>query len=90
MFIAALELPLVLSYFTDAVGFPGGTGGKESACNAGDMDSVPGWGRSSGGGKGNPLHYFCLENPHGQRSLVGYSPQVCKESYVTGHTQLIK
>ena len=39
--------------------------------------------RSPGGGHGNPLHYSCLENPHGQRSLVDYSPWGCKESDVT-------
>ena len=39
----------------------GGSDGKESACNAGDLGSIPGSGRSSGGGHGNPLH--CLENP---------------------------
>ena len=39
------------------------------------MDSIPGLGRSPGGGNGNSLQYSCLENPHGQRSLVGYSPQ---------------
>ena len=34
-----------------------------SACNAGDLDSIPGWGRSPGEGNGNPLQYSCLENP---------------------------
>ena len=43
------------------------------------MGSIPGLGRSPEGGHGNPLQYSCLENPHGQRSLVGYSPQSCKE-----------
>ena len=43
--------------------FPGGSDGKESACDAGDLGSVPGSGRSSGGGHDNPLQYFCLENP---------------------------
>ena len=43
--------------------FPGGSDGKESACNAGDLVSVPGSGRSPGGGSGNPLQYSCLENP---------------------------
>ena len=38
--------------------------------------SIPGLGRSSGGGHGNTLQYSCLENPHGQRSLGGYSPSV--------------
>ena len=44
---------------------------------------IPGLGRSSGGGHGNPLQYSCLENPHGQRSLAGYSPWGCKESNTT-------
>ena len=45
-----------------AVGTPSGSLGKESACNAGDLDSVPEWGRSPGKGNGNPLQYPCLEN----------------------------
>ena len=44
------------------LGFPGGSGGKESACNSGDLGSIPGLGRSPGGGQGNPLQYSCLEN----------------------------
>ena len=63
-----------------SLGFPCGSAGKESACNAGDLGLVPGLGRSPGGGHGNPLHYSCLENPHGQRSLGGYSPWGCKDS----------
>ena len=43
--------------------FPGGSDDKESACNAGDLGSVPGWGRSPGEREGNPLQYLCLENP---------------------------
>ena len=43
--------------------FPGGSDGKESACNAGDLRLIPGLGRSSGEGNGNPLQYSCLENP---------------------------
>ena len=65
------------------MGFPGGSDGKESACNAGTLGSIPGLGRSPGGGHGNPLQYSCLENPHGQRSLVGYSPWGRKESDTT-------
>ena len=64
-------------------GFPGSSVGKESACNAGDPGSIPGSGRSPGGGHGNPLQYSCLKNLHGQRSLVGYSPWGCKESNMT-------
>ena len=41
----------------------GGSDGKESACNAGDLGSIPGSGRSPGGGHGHPLQYSCLENP---------------------------
>ena len=43
--------------------FPGSSAGKESACNAGYLGSIPGLGRSPGGGHGNPLQYSCLENP---------------------------
>ena len=60
-----------------------GSDGKESACNVGDLGSISGLGRSPGGGHGNSLQYTCLENPHEQRSLVGYSPWGCKESDMT-------
>ena len=65
------------------LGFPCGSAGKESTCNAGDLGSIPGLGRSPGGGHGNPLQYSCLENPYGQRSLMGYNPWGCKESDTT-------
>ena len=45
------------------LGFPGGSDGKESACNAGDQGSISGWKRSPGEGNGYPLQYSCLENP---------------------------
>ena len=61
------------------LGFPGGSAGKESACSVEDLGLIPGPGRSPGGGHGNPLQYSCLKNPHGQRSLAGYSPWVRKE-----------
>ena len=51
-----------------------------SAGGAGDVGSIPGSGGSPGGGNGNPLQHSCLEHPHGQRSLAGYSPW--------GHTEL--
>ena len=44
------------------MGFPGGSDSKESACNAGDLCSIPGSGRSPGEGNGDPLQYSCLEN----------------------------
>jgi len=62
------------------MGFPGGSAGKETTCNVGDLGSIPELGRSLGGGRGNPLQYSCLENPHGQRSPMGYSPWGHKES----------
>ena len=62
---------------------PGGSDGKESACNVVDMGSIPVLGRSCGGGHGNPLQYSCLENSNGQRSLVDYSPWGHKESDMT-------
>ena len=64
-------------------GFPVGSDGKESACNVEDLGSIPGLRRSPGGGHGNPHQYSCLEKPHGQRSLVGYSPWDRKESDMT-------
>ena len=65
-------------------GFPGGSVVKKSACNAGDLGSIPGLGRSpGGGGHGSPFQYSCLENPPGQRSLAGYSPWGHKESDTT-------
>ena len=65
------------------MGFAGGSEGKESTCTAGDLGSVPGLGRSPGEGHGNPLKYSCLENPHGERSAVGYSPWGRKDSDTT-------
>ena len=45
------------------MGFPGGSDSKESACNVEDLSLIPGSERSPGEGNGNPLQYFCLENP---------------------------
>ena len=59
---------------------------KNPTANAGDIRDtgfIPGLGRSPGGGHGNPFRCSCLENPHGQRSLAGYSPQGHKESDTT-------
>ena len=68
---------------------PPGSAVENPLVNAGDTGvtgSIPGLGRSPGGGHGNPLQDSCLENPHGQRSLVGYSPWGCKESDGTEET----
>ena len=51
-----------------------------NAGNIRDMGSIPGSGKFPGGEHGNPLQYSYQEDPHGQRSLVGYSPWSCKES----------
>ena len=56
-----------------AFSFLGGSDGKESACNVGDPDLVPGWGSSPGEGNGYPLQYSCLENSMDKRSLAGWS-----------------
>ena len=72
-------------------GFPDDSNVKESVCNEGDLGLIPELGRSLVGGHGNPLQYSCLENPHGQRSLAGYSSRSLagyisrshKESYLT-------
>ena len=57
-----LSSPCLLSYIY-YLGLPWWLSGKASACNAGDMGSIPGLGRYPGGGHGNPLQYLCLENP---------------------------
>ena len=57
---------------------------EEPDCNAGDVGSVPGLGRSPEGGHGNPLQYSCLENPP---ELVGYSPWDRKELDTTEVTE---
>ena len=62
--------------------FPSGSDSKESACNVGVLGLISGLGRYPGGVHDNPLQYSCLENPHGQGILEGYSPW--------GHKQLDK
>ena len=63
--------------------FSGDSVGKESTCNTGDLGSMPGLGKSPGGGHGNPLQHSCLENPHEQRRLAGCSPWGCTELNTT-------
>ena len=63
--------------------FLGGSDGKASAYNAGDPDLIPGLGRSSGEGNGNPLQYSCLENLMDGGAFVGYNPWGRKESDTT-------
>ena len=79
-----LHLPhFPLLFAMKQLDFPGGSDCKESTCNAGHLSSIPGLGRPPEGGHGNPLQYFYLENLHGQSSLMGYSPQCCKELGMT-------
>ena len=73
-FIITLNLTLVLF---------GGSEGKEFACNSGDLGLIPGLEGLPGGKLGTPLQYSCLENPHGQRNLAGYSPWGHKDSDMT-------
>ena len=66
-------------------GFPGSSSGKGSLCSEGDLGSIPGLGRSPRGGDRNSFQYSCLEDPHEQRSLEGYSVWGRKESDMTEH-----
>ena len=61
MDIGKVYIYILLNY-TIYVGFPSASDGKESACNAGDLGSTPGLGRSPGGGNGKPPQYSCLGN----------------------------
>ena len=63
--------------------FPGGSDGKASVYNAGDLGSSPRLGRSPGEGNGNPFQYYLPGKSHGQRSLVGYSLWGHKEADTT-------
>ena len=68
-----------MNFPTRTVGsFPDGSYGKESTCNGGDMDSIPGSRRPSGEGNGTPLQYSCLENPT-DRGAWGLQSLGCKE-----------
>ena len=60
------------------MGFPGGSDGKESACNAEDTGLIPGSGISPGEGNGNPLQYSCLENSMDRVSWWATVPGVAK------------
>ena len=70
-----MDFIIFFFYCNSDWGLPDDSVGKESTCNAGDMDLIPVWGRSPGGGHGNPLQCSC---PHGLRSLTGYSPKGCR------------
>ena len=65
--------------YSSILGLPGCSDGKESACNAGGLGSIPRLGRSPGEENDNLLQYSCLENPHGQRGLAGYSQSIVSQ-----------
>ena len=65
------------TYIRHIFGFPGGSDGRESACNAGDLGLIPGSGKSPGEGNGNPLQYSCLENPMDRGAC--WASRGCKE-----------
>ena len=62
LFICSFLTSLSPHRMEGSLGFPGGSEGKASACNVGDLGSIPGWGRSPEEGNGNPLQYPCLES----------------------------
>ena len=64
-----------VGFFSD---FPGGSDSKECSCNVGDLGSIPGLGRSPGGGNGNLLQYSCLENPMDKGAWLATVPGVAK------------
>ena len=83
-------------FITCFPGFSGGTVSKESACNSGDLVSIPGWERSPGEGSGIPLQYSCLRNPidrgawqvtiHGiekSQTRLNKPPALLSEDYIT-------
>ena len=75
-----MSLTLVIyGIYTHTMGFPSGSDGKESACNARDPSSVPGLGSLPGGGHGNPLRYSCLGNPKDRVAWQATVHEVTKE-----------
>ena len=78
-----------VSTFNLFLNFPGGSDGKESAYNAGDLGSIPRSGRSPGEGNGNPLQYCCLENPM-DRGAVWAAVHGIAESDTTEQLKFLK
>ena len=71
-------MKILRAKYTKSCGLPQWLSSKGSACNAGDAGLIPGWGRSPGGGHGNPLQYSCLENPRGQKAWWATVHRVAK------------
>ena len=74
-----LEIYIYNNIYVLYMGFPSGSMVKNPPANAEEISLITGSRRFPGGEHGNPLQYSCLENPHGERSLVGYSPYYHKE-----------
>ena len=78
LFIVSLSLGLEKLLVTGSEGFPGGSAGKESACNAGDVGLIPGLGRPHGEENGNPFQHSCLKNHMGRRAWHARIQRVAK------------
>ena len=76
---------LLLSHHKQGTGFPDGSAGKDSACNAGGLGLIPGLGRSSGEGNGYLLQYSCLGNPMDREAWWATVHRVINESDTTKH-----
>ena len=74
---------ITVNYKALTVGFPGGSVGKESICNAGDTGSIPRLGRPPGEGNGNPLQYSYLENPMDRGAFVSIGSQKVRHNIAT-------
>ena len=77
-FYSTLQFKIYVA-FDPALGFPGGSDGKESACSVRDLSSIPGSGRSPGKGNGNPLQYSCLEKSIDRGAWWAIVYEVAKE-----------
>ena len=73
-----ITMQIFLDLYYGSNGPPGGSDGKESTCNAGDLGLLLGLGRSLGGGHGNSLQYSCLENPMDRGSWQATVQEVAK------------
>ena len=84
IYLETLSVVKIIQMIAKAIrGFTGGSDGKESTCQAGDMDLIPGLGRAPRKRKLQLTPIFLSGKSHGQRSLEDYSPKSCKESDVT-------
>ena len=79
-----------IQYHQEVMGFPDGSAGKESACNAGDAGWIPGLGRSPRGGNGNLLQYSCLKNSIDRRAWWIVVPWGHKEVDVTERLNMLR